>query len=198
MLTRFKGFRLNTSITCGAGILSLIEPFSGKQLKWLTVIDEFTRENLCLDVGFGFKSEDVIDRLAAIVTERGLPKFIRSDNGPEFIASALRDWLANLEVGTLYIEPGSPWENAFAESFNSRFRDEFLALEVFENLTAAQRLTAAWRANYNDHRPHSSLGYQTPAEFARGLSASVATLPHRKARGEKQHKEANLNQTVLS
>ena len=171
---------------------------SGKQLKWLTIIDEFTRENLCLDVGYGFKSEEVIDRLAALAIERGLPKFVRSDNGPEFIAVALREWLTNLEVETLYIEPGSPWENAFAESFNSRFRDEFLGLEVFENLKAAKRLTSAWRANYNDHRPHSSLGYQTPTEFARGLSASVATLPHRKAPGEKQHKEANFNQPLLS
>jgi transposase InsO family protein len=144
----------------------------GKQLKWLTIVDEFTRENLCLDVGYGFKSEEVIDRLATLTALRGLPKFIRSDNGPEFIAGPLREWLGELDVGTLYIEPGSPWENAFAESFNSRFRDEFLAVEVFDNLPAAKRLTAAWRVNYNDHRPHSSLGYMTPSDFARQCSAS--------------------------
>ena len=120
----------------------------GKQLKWLAIMDEFTRENLCLDVGYGFTSEDVIERLVALSAERGLPKFIRSDNGPEFIAASLREWLGQLDVGTLYIEPGSPWENAYIESFNSRFRDEFLALEVFDNLRAAQQLTDQYRATY--------------------------------------------------
>ena len=96
-------------------------------------------------------------------------KHIRSDNGPEFIAQAIRRWLKQVDVETLYIEPGSPWENGYAESFHSRLRDEFLALEEFENLAAARRLTAAWREDYNHHRPHSSLGYQTPAEFAAGV-----------------------------
>ena len=144
---------------------------SGKQLKWLVIIDEFTRENLCLEVGYGFKSEDVIDCLVAISMKRRLPKVIRGDNGPEFIAEPLREWLGKLDVGTLYIEPASPWQNAFAESFNSRLRDEFLSLEVFDNLKAANRLTATWRSNYNDHRPHGSLSYMTPSEFARQCSA---------------------------
>ena len=140
---------------------------TGKQLKWLAIGDEYTRENLCLDVGYGFTSEEVINRLAILARERGMPRYIRSDNGPEFIARRVRQWLENLGVETLYIEPGSPWENAWAESFNSRFRDEFLSLEIFDNLRAARRLTADYRTNYNEHRPHSSLGYVPPAIFAR-------------------------------
>src|SRR5690606_37224308 len=97
---------------------------------------------------------------------RGVPQHIRSDNGPEFIASQLRAWLDRVGVETLYIEPGSPWENGYAESFHSRFRDEVLALEEFESLSAARRLTASWKEDYNDYRPHSSLGYMTPAAFA--------------------------------
>ena len=140
---------------------------TGKQLKWLVIVDEFTRENLCLEVGYNFTSNDIINELAKLSATRGLPQFIRSDNGPELIAEKLRGWLENLDVGALYIAPGSPWENAYAESFNSRFRDEFLALEVFDNLQAARKLTGFWRANYNEHRPHSSLDYMTPADFAR-------------------------------
>ena len=168
---------------------------SGKQLKWLVIIDEFTRENLCLEVGYGFKSEDVIACLVAISARRGLPKFIRSDNGSEFIAVSLRAWLKKLDVGTLYIEPASPWQNAFAESFNSRFRDEFLALEIFDNLMAAKRLTEAWQGNYNNRRPHSSLGYKTPAEFARGCFPSVACAPSGK---HPRKDQAKLNQPLLS
>jgi len=156
----------------------------GKLLKWLVIVDEFTREDLCLEVEYNITSQDVIDHLAELSSTRGFPKYIRSDNGPEFVAVGIRDWLNELDVSTLYIEPGSPWENAFAESFNSRFRDEFLALEVFDNLPAAKQLTASYRTNYNDHRPHSSLGYQTPTEFARQCSVSVATLPQRNTAGK--------------
>jgi transposase InsO family protein len=168
---------------------------SGKALKWLNIVDEFTRENLCLEVGYGFTSEDVIDQLAHISKERSLPKFIRSDNGPEFIAEKLKNWLANLDVGTLYVAPGSPWENAFAESFNSRFRDEFLALEVFDNLQAAKILTGQWRKNYNEARPHSSLGYVPPSEFARQCSVSVAIAPSTE---HCRNNTTNFNQPVLS
>lgn len=150
---------------------------TGKPLKWLGIIDEFTRENLSLEVEHNMTSENVVDYLAELFATRGLPRHIRSDNGPEFIAQAIQDWLGQLEVETLYIEPGSPWENAYSESFNSRFRDEFLALEIFDNLTAAKRLTASYRRNYNEDRPHSSLGYQTPTEFARQFSASSACAP---------------------
>jgi putative transposase len=149
---------------------------SGSPLKWLSIVDEYTRECLCLKVDRGITSEDVIDTLAELFAMRGVPKHIRSDNGPEFIAHAIQHWTKQLEIETLYIEPGSPWENGFAESFHSRFRDEFLAAEVFENLSAARKLTAAWKDDYNHHRPHSSLGYVTPTEFAARCTASAPKL----------------------
>ena len=149
----------------------------GKPLKWLVIVDEFTRENLCLRVEHNLTSEDVIEVLTELFRRRGAPRHIRSDNGPEFIAGAIQKWLEQLGVDTLYIAPGSPWENAYAESFNSRFRDEFLALEVFDNLKAAKCLTAQYQTNYNDCRPHSSLGYETPTNFARQFSASSACAP---------------------
>ena len=139
---------------------------SGSVLKWLSIVDEYTRECLCLKVARGITSEDVIDTLAELFAMRGVPKCIRSDNGPEFIARAIQRWTKQLEIETLYIEPGSPWENGFAESFHSRLRDEFLALEVFESLVTARKLTQAWREDYNHYRPHSSLGYVAPAAFA--------------------------------
>ena len=139
---------------------------SGSQLKWLTIEDEFTRESLALKVDRSIRSEDVIDTLAELFAMRGVPGHVRSDNGPEFIAHAIRRWLEQVEVKTLYIEPGAPWENGYAESFNSRFRDELLATEEFENVAVARKLGAAWKEDYNYHRPHSSLGYQTPTEFA--------------------------------
>jgi len=139
---------------------------SGSQLKWLSIVDEYTRECLTLKVDRSITSEDVIDTLAELFAMRGVPKCIRSDNGPEFVAHAIRRWLALVGVETLYIEPGAPWENGYAESFHSRVRDEFLALEEFESLVAARKLTAAWREDYNQWRPHSALGYVTPHEFA--------------------------------
>lgn len=149
---------------------------SGSQLKWLSIEDEYTRECLCLKVDRSITSEDVIDTLSELFAMLGVPEHIRSDNGPEFIARAIQRWLGQVAVKTLYIEPGSPWENGYAESFHSRFRDEFLATEVFENLVAARRLTAAWKEDYTNHRPHSSLGYLTPAEFAARCTASAPKL----------------------
>jgi putative transposase len=149
---------------------------SGSQLKWLAIEDEFTRESLALKVDRSIRSEDVIDTLAELFAMRGVPGHVRSDNGPEFIARAIRRWLAQVEVGTLYIEPGAPWENGYAESFNSRFRDELLATEQFENVAVARKLGAAWKEDYNYHRPHSSLGYLTPAEFAARCTASAPKL----------------------
>lgn len=146
---------------------------AGSPLKWLSIVDEFTRECLLLKVDRGIASEAVIDWLAELFAMRGVPRCIRSDNGPEFIACAIRKWLAAVGVETLYIEPGSPWQNGYAESFHSRLRDEFLALEVFESLAAARKLTAAWREDYNHHRPHGSLGYATPAAFAARCCSSV-------------------------
>ena len=150
---------------------------SGSTLKWFSVVDEFTRENLALKVDRNITSEDVIDSLAERFAIYGVPRHIRSDNGPEFIAEAIRRWFEQLDIKALSIEPGSPWENGYAESFFSRLRDEFLALEEFENLKAARKLTKAWREDYNHHRPHSSLGYLTPVEFEARCAASVRAAP---------------------
>jgi transposase InsO family protein len=146
---------------------------NGTQLKWLSIVDEHTRECLALKCDRGITSEDVIDTLAELFAMHGVPKQIRSDNGPEFTAKAIGRWLDQLDVGTLYIEPGSPWQNGYAESFHSRLRDEFLAVEQFESLAAARKLTAAWRDDYNHQRPHGSLGYRTPIEFAASCPASA-------------------------
>ncbi len=138
----------------------------GRHLKILPVVDEYTREALSLDVGRCFTSADVIEVLAYLFEVRGTPQFIRSDNGPEFIAHAVRDWLAESGVETLFIEPGSPWENAYVESFNSRLRDELLDRELFTSLEESKVVLEDHRLDYNHRRPHSSLGYLTPAEFA--------------------------------
>ena len=150
---------------------------SGSSLKWFSIVDEFTRECLSLKVDRSIRSEDVIDTLAELFSSRGVSQCIRSDNGPEFVSRAIQRWLSQLEINSLYIEPGAPWENGYAESFNSRFRDEFLAVEEFESLVTARRLTAAWREDYNGQRPHSSLGYVTPAEFASRCAVSNRAAP---------------------
>jgi transposase InsO family protein len=151
---------------------------NGRSLKWLAIVDEFTRENLALEVCRQFKAADVIDVLREIIAIRGTPAHIRCDNGPEFIAHAVKGWLESSKIGALYIEPGSPWQNGFAESFNSRLRDELLAVEIFQTLKQAKALAEYWRLEYNHRRPHSSLGYQTPAKFA---AACVPRLPLRLA-----------------
>lgn len=154
----------------------------GRPLKWLSIVDEYTRECVALEVGRGMTAERVIDVLMDLFRIRGVPKHIRSDNGPEFIAQAIRRWLAKAGVETLYVEPGSPWENGYAESFHSRLRDELTDREEFTSLAEAKHLSDAWRLEYNHRRPHSSLGYRTPAEFAAGCAAAgSATLrpqPH--------------------
>lgn len=139
-----------------------------RPLKWLSLVDEYTRECLALEVERGMTASEVIDVLAQVLMIRGVPKFIRCDNGPEFIAAAMRQYLEAAKIGTLYIEPGSPWENGFAESFHGRLRDELLNVESFADLAEAKALGAAWQNEYNHRRPHSSLGYQTPATFAAG------------------------------
>jgi putative transposase len=146
---------------------------AGSPLKWLSIVDEHTRECLALKVSRSIRAEDVIDTLAELFAMRGVPGAIRSDNGPEFAAVAIRRWLSQVDVETRYIEPGSPWENGYAESFHSRLRDEFLGTEEFESLPAARRLTGAWREDYNHCRPHGSLGYVTPAEFAARCAGSA-------------------------
>lgn len=172
---------------------------TGSPLKWLSIEDEYTRESLALKVDRSITSEDVIDTLAELFAMRGVPKHIRSDNGPEFIAHAIQRWTKQLEIETLYIEPGAPWENGFAESFHSRFRDELLGTEAFENLIAARRLTAAWREDYNHYRPHSSLGYLTPTEYAARCAASAPKLLSATTQATsplQQHNE--ITQPVLS
>ena len=135
----------------------------GRPIRMLVVVDEFTRECLSIDVGRKLGSEDVLDRLTELFIKRGLPDHIRSDNGPEFTAKRVRDWLSFLEVNTLFIEPGSPWENGYVESFNGKMRDELLNREIFYTLDEAKVLVERWRHEYNRIRPHSSLGYRPPA-----------------------------------
>jgi transposase InsO family protein len=135
----------------------------GKAIRMLNIIDEYTKECLAIKVGRKITASDVIDTLADLFIQRGSPKFIRSDNGPEFVAELLRQWLKDLGVQTAYIEPGSPWENGYIESFNGKFRDELLNGEIFDTITEAQVITEQWRIYYNTIRPHSSLKYRPPA-----------------------------------
>ncbi len=132
----------------------------------LTLVDEFTRECLAIDVARRLRSDDVLERLAWLFATRGVPSHIRSDNGPEFTAHVVRDWLGRLDVKTLFIQPGSPWENGYIESFNSKLRDELLNGEIFYTLREAKVLIERWRRYYNVERPHSSLGYRPPAPEA--------------------------------
>ncbi len=138
----------------------------GKAFRILTIIDEYTRECLALHVDRHIRADDVLCVLAELFVFRGVPEHIRSDNGPEFTARAVREWLARVEVKTLYIEPGSPWENGYNESFNGKLRDELLNGEIFDTLMEAKVLIERWRQHYNRFRPHSSLGYRPPAPEA--------------------------------
>ena len=152
----------------------------GRSIRWLSIVDEHTRECLALDGSRSFKATDVLDVLRDLFLIRGVPKHIRSDNGPEFVAAAIRGFLATAEVETLYVAPGSPWQNGYAESFHSRVRDELLASELFADLPEAVELAGRWKNAYNHRRPHSSLAYQTPAEFAASCgrpAVGAAPLP---------------------
>jgi len=133
----------------------------------LTVIDEYSRECLAILTQRRLRSQDVLETISELFLEHGTPEHIRSDNGPEFVAIALRDWLKRVEVRTLYIEPGSPWENGYNESFNGKLRDELLNGEIFYSLKEAQIIIERWRRHYNKVRPHSSLGYRPPAPESR-------------------------------
>ncbi len=132
----------------------------------LTLIDEYTRESLAIRVARRLGRYEVIETLADVMLIRGIPEHIRSDNGPEFVAEELRTWLAKLGTGTLYIEPGSPWENGYCESFNGKLRDECVNGEIFYSLKEAQVVIEKWRVHYNTKRPHSALGYRPPAPAA--------------------------------
>ena len=138
----------------------------GRQLKFLVILDEFTRENLCLDVRRSFTADAVLGVLSELMVRHGVPGHIRSDNGSEFIADQMQKWLEKAEAGTLYIAPGAPWQNGYAESFNSRLRDEFLEMNYFTFLREAQQPASTWKSHYNEARPHTSLGNRTPKEFA--------------------------------
>jgi len=139
----------------------------GRTLRMLTLIDEYTRECLAIGVARRLGRYEVIEALADVMLLRGIPEHIRSDNGPEFVAVELRKWLAKLGTGTLYIEPGSPWENGYCESFNGKLRDECLNGEIFYSLKEAQVVIEKWRVIYNTVRPHSALGYRPPAPATR-------------------------------
>ena len=150
----------------------------GRTLKLFPIEDEFTRECLSIDVARSITAKDVIETLRELFQVRGAPKFIRSDNGPEFIAHAIKDWLKESNVGTLYIEPGSwgAWENGYSESFNGRLRDELLNRELFTSLREAKLIVEDFRLEYNHRRPHSSLDYRTPAAFAAATRAGATPL----------------------
>ena len=141
------------------------QSLSGKSLKMLTLIDEFTRECLAVEVGFSITSERVKQVLQRVCLEKGFPKMIRSDNGSEFIAQSVNKWLAGSGIKPLFIEPGKPWQNGKGESFNGKLRDECLSREWFSSVREAQVVIENWRNFYNTERPHSSLGYLTPLEF---------------------------------
>lgn len=140
--------------------------FNGKKLRMLTLIDEYTRKCLALEVNYHLSSQDILDILKEVFIREGLPDYIRSDNGSEFTATQVKEWLNSLGVKTAFIEPGSPWENGYNESFNGKLRDELLNGELFYSLKEAQVLIEQWRQHYNHVRPHSSLGYRPPAPKA--------------------------------
>ena len=144
---------------------------NGVKFRILNVMDEFTRECLAGKAARSLTSHDVIEVLTDLFIKRGVPVHIRSDNGPEFIAKRVRDWLEKLQVRPLYIEPGSPWENGYIESFNGKMRDELLNLEIFYSLQEAKVLIEIWRRHYNTVRPHSALGYRPP------VPASILVQP---------------------
>jgi putative transposase len=150
---------------------------NGGSLKWFAITDEYTRECLTLEVDRSITADCILDILTNLFLTRGVPKHIRSDNGPEFIAEAIQKHGESAGLEMLYIQPASPWENGFAESFFSRLRDELLNVEVFENLAEARWSAKRRLQEHNEERPHSSLGYQTPSQFASGSAASAPATP---------------------
>lgn len=140
---------------------------NGQQLKCLTIVDEYTRECLAIDVAGSIRSNRVIEVLGRLISERGTPAFLRSDNGPEFVSRAILQWMAEQHIQTAFIDPGKPWQNGTDESLNGKFRDECLSVEWFRSRREAVVIIEAWRQHYNHVRPHSSLDYHTPVEFRR-------------------------------
>ena len=148
----------------------------GQTLKMMPILDEYTRECLALVVATSITAKDVVAELEKLFAERGLPEHIRSDNGPEYIAQEVKGFLANNEIKPLFIEPGSPWENGYSESFNSRFREECLNQELMYNVREARLIAEEYRLFYNTERLHSALNYETPEAFARNWESNVSTL----------------------
>ena len=148
---------------------------NGQKLKCLTVVDEYTRECLAIDVSGSIRSSRVIDVLSKLMRTHGMPRYLRSDNGPEFVSHALLKWAANESLQLAFIEPGKPWQNGTNESFNGKFRDECLSMEWFRNRVEAKVVIEDWRVHYNDIRPHSSLNYKTPNEFKLTLENNLTT-----------------------
>jgi putative transposase len=146
----------------------------GRQLKCLTIADEFTKEGLAIEVDGRIRSGRVIEVLTRLVSQRGAPAHLRCDNGPEFVARAVLKWIVDQGIGTAFIDPGKPWQNGVNESFNGKFRDECLSLEWFRSRAEAKVVIESWRRHYNTVRPHSSLGYLTPAAFAAKLQHQAA------------------------
>ena len=149
----------------------------GRQLRLLAVIDEYTRECLAIEVTRSFTAQDVIGVLQYLFAVRGTPRYIRSDNGPEFVAKRVRRWLERADVRTLFIAKGSPWENGYVESFNGKLRDELLNRELFLSTEEARWVIDRWRLDYNHHRIHSALEYQTPAAYAAGCVLPASATP---------------------
>jgi putative transposase len=165
----------------------------GRKLKFLTVLDEHTRESPAIEVSRSITSKGVIAVLEYLFAVRGVPGFVRSDNGPEFIAKAIKQWLAEGGVETLYIEPGCPWENGYIESFHGRLREELLNREMFFSVKEAKVLAESWRLEYNHHRPHSSLDYKTPAAFAAACIASASATP-----SSRQYTRENVDNPLIA
>ena len=162
---------------------------NGQTLKCLTIVDEWTRECLAIDVAGGIRSGRVIEVLTQLVSVHGAPRYLRSDNGPEFVAAAILRWLADARIDTALIDPGKPWQNATDESFNGKLRDEFLTLHWFRNRVDAKVGIEQWRRHYNEVRPHSSLAYLTPAEFKAqqlGISDDGVRSPAQPTRTNKE------------
>lgn len=148
---------------------------NGQKLKCLTVVEEYTRECLAIEVSGTIRSQRVIDVLTRLISLHGAPRYLRSDNGPEFVSKALLEWMCKESIKVALIEPGKPWQNGTNESFNGKFRDECLSMEWFRNRMEARVVIGDWRIHYNDVRPHSSLNYQTPHEFKMALGNNLIT-----------------------
>ncbi|SNU82175.1 transposase [Pandoraea sputorum] len=148
---------------------------NGEQVKCLTVVDEYTRECLAIDVAGSIRSSRVIEVLSRLISVHGEPRYLRLDNGPEFVSTALLKWAVKERIETALIDPGKPWQNGTSESFNGKFRDECLAMEWFRNRIEAKIAIEDWRTHYNEVRPHSSLQYLTPTEFRRAIECSSTT-----------------------